>query len=99
MHCSRPWGSPRGSRTFDLLTLDSLFLGTFLALAGFRFGYLCRGGLMDPINKPAESLSDDSRYRLLIEAVTDYAIYMLDPDGYRDELESRRATLQGIRTL
>ncbi len=24
---------------------------------------------------------DDSRYRLLVEAVTDYAIYMLDPDG------------------
>ncbi|RTL48695.1 MAG: PAS domain-containing sensor histidine kinase [Bradyrhizobiaceae bacterium] len=28
------------------------------------------------------SLTDDERYRLLIEAVTDYAIYMLDPDGY-----------------
>ena len=27
------------------------------------------------------SLSDDGRYRLLIEAVTDYAIYMLDPTG------------------
>lgn len=27
------------------------------------------------------SLSDDGRYRMLIEAVTDYAIYMLDPDG------------------
>ena len=26
-------------------------------------------------------MSDDSRYRLLIEAVTDYAIYMLDPTG------------------
>jgi PAS domain S-box-containing protein len=25
--------------------------------------------------------SDDARYRLLIEAVTDYAIYMLDPSG------------------
>ena len=28
-----------------------------------------------------ESQSDDGRYRLLIEAVTDYAIYMLDPTG------------------
>ena len=28
-----------------------------------------------------KSLTDDGRYRLLIEAVTDYAIYMLDPDG------------------
>ena len=27
-------------------------------------------------------LSDDSRYRLLIEAVTDYAIYMLDRGGF-----------------
>jgi len=27
------------------------------------------------------SLSEDGRYRLLIEAVTDYAIYMLDVDG------------------
>ena len=26
-------------------------------------------------------MSDDSRYRLLIEAVTDYAIYMLDASG------------------
>ena len=27
------------------------------------------------------SLSEDGRYRLLVESVTDYAIYMLDPDG------------------
>lgn len=27
------------------------------------------------------SLSDDGRYRLLVEAITDYAIYMLDADG------------------
>ncbi len=27
------------------------------------------------------SLADDERYRLLIDAITDYAIYMLDPDG------------------
>ena len=25
--------------------------------------------------------SDEDRYRLLIEAITDYAIYMLDPSG------------------
>ena len=29
----------------------------------------------------AASLTDEGRYRLLVEAVTDYAIYMLDPDG------------------
>jgi PAS domain S-box-containing protein len=26
-------------------------------------------------------VSDESRYRLLVDAITDYAIYMLDPDG------------------
>ena len=36
---------------------------------------------MQPISPVAESMSDDSRYRLLIEAVTDYAIYMLDASG------------------
>src|SRR5579884_1459642 len=27
------------------------------------------------------SAGDDGRYRLLVDAITDYAIYMLDPDG------------------
>jgi PAS domain S-box-containing protein len=40
-----------------------------------------RMGAMEQSGRFAESLSDDGRYRLLIEAVTDYAIYMLDPTG------------------
>ena len=32
-------------------------------------------------NKQNGSLTEDGRYRLLVEAVTDYAIYMLDPNG------------------
>jgi PAS domain S-box-containing protein len=36
---------------------------------------------MEQLSRVAESLSDDARYRLLIESVTDYAIYMLDPTG------------------
>jgi PAS domain S-box-containing protein len=36
---------------------------------------------MEQPGRFAESLSDDGRYRLLIEAITDYAIYMLDPNG------------------
>src|ERR1700678_4502432 len=32
-------------------------------------------------NKRNGSLTEDGRYRLLVEAVTDYAIYMLDTDG------------------
>jgi PAS domain S-box-containing protein len=36
---------------------------------------------MQQIERPDTSLTEDRRYRLLVEAVTDYAIYMLDPDG------------------
>ena len=39
---------------------------------------------MERSDRLANSLTDDGRYRLLIQAVTDYAIYMLDPDGHRD---------------
>src|SRR3982750_3498579 len=31
--------------------------------------------------KPDAPLTDEQRFRLLVEAVTDYAIYMLDPHG------------------
>jgi PAS domain S-box-containing protein len=34
-----------------------------------------------PLRTKVDEISLDSRYRLLIEAVTDYAIYMLDPHG------------------
>jgi PAS domain S-box-containing protein len=36
---------------------------------------------MERSDRLEASLSDEGRYRLLIEAVTDYAIYMLDPAG------------------
>ena len=36
---------------------------------------------MERPDRLSASLTDDGRYRLLIEAVTDYAIYMLDPTG------------------
>lgn len=34
-----------------------------------------------PMDNRIASLTDEGRYRLLVESVTDYAIYMLDPDG------------------
>ena len=43
------------------------------------------------------SQSNEGRYRMLVEAITDYAIYMLDPDGHRHELESRRQRFKGYR--
>jgi PAS domain S-box-containing protein len=36
---------------------------------------------MDQSGRHPGSLSLEGRYRLLVEAITDYAIYMLDPDG------------------
>ncbi len=36
---------------------------------------------MDRTDRYLASLTDEGRYRLLIEAVTDYAIYLLDPSG------------------
>jgi PAS domain S-box-containing protein len=37
---------------------------------------------MDRSDRYLASLTDEGRYRLLIEAVTDYAIYLLDPSGF-----------------
>ena len=45
------------------------------------------------VNKLEES---ERRFRMLVEGVTDYAIYMLDPDRHRGELESRSAAHQGL---
>ena len=36
---------------------------------------------MEIVERFAASLTDEGRYRLLIEAVTDYAIFLLDPSG------------------
>src|SRR5665213_137509 len=38
-------------------------------------------GVMETSSRLTASQSEDGRYRLLVEAVTDYAIYMLDPTG------------------
>jgi len=38
----------------------------------------------------------ERRFRLLVEGVIDYAIYMLDPDGIITKLECRRQADQGL---
>jgi len=43
----------------------------------------------------SHSLPDDSRYRLLIEAATDYAIYMLDLEGRVTSWNSGAARIKG----
>src|SRR5450432_527160 len=43
------------------------------------------------------SLSEEGRYRLLIEAVIDYAIYMLDPSGIVTSWNPGARRFQGLR--
>ena len=51
---------------------------------------------METSNRFEAAQTSDGRYRLLVEAITDYAIYMLDRDGSRDQLEPWRQALQGL---
>jgi PAS domain S-box-containing protein len=39
------------------------------------------GDVMEPGDQPLAGISEEERYRLLVDAITDYAVYMLDPDG------------------
>jgi PAS domain S-box-containing protein len=41
--------------------------------------------------------TDDQRYRLLIDAITDYAIYMLDPDGIVSSWNAGAQRFKGYR--
>ncbi len=42
------------------------------------------------------ALESERRFRLLVQSVTDYAIYMLDPDGYVANWNRRRRAHQGL---
>ena len=41
-------------------------------------------------------LTDAHRFELLVDTIADYAIYMLDAEGIRHELEYRRGEDQGL---
>ncbi|MBT2188881.1 hybrid sensor histidine kinase/response regulator [Sphingobium nicotianae] len=45
----------------------------------------------------ADSTSSEGRYRLLVDAITDYAIYMLDPTGIISNWNSGAQRLKGYR--
>ena len=47
---------------------------------GTRNG-VCAMNAMGQAERFEASLTEDGRYRLLVDAITDYAIYMLDPAG------------------
>ena len=54
-------------------------------------------GQIDPPDRHFASTTDDGRYRLLIESVTDYAIYMLDADGHVSTWNKGAERIKGYR--
>ena len=48
-------------------------------------------------NRPLQSLSDNDRYRLLIDAIADYAIYMLDATGHVASWDPGAERFKGYR--
>lgn len=50
---------------------------------------------MKQVERLKASLTDDGRYRVLIDAVTDCAIYMLDPEGYVSSWNSGARRFKG----
>ncbi len=62
-------------------------LGTFSHVLCFApltmrvVGMADSGSLIEAVDRFDTTLTDGERYRLLIDAVTDYAIYMLDANG------------------
>jgi PAS domain S-box-containing protein len=45
-------------------------------------GRLSKKGFMQEQRRALDAISEEGRYRLLVDAIKDYAIYMLDPDGF-----------------
>lgn len=52
---------------------------------------------MDQDRKHLDSQTDDGRYRLLVDAITDYAIYMLDPNGIVTNWNTGAQRFKGYR--
>jgi PAS domain S-box-containing protein len=50
---------------------------------------------MPPTTGSAQHLSDVHRFELLVEAISDYAIYMLDPEGFVSSWNSGAQRIKG----
>src|SRR3954466_14489984 len=51
-----------------------------------------------PLNVDSVPMSEARRYELLVDALSDYAIYMLDPDGYVTSWNSGAERIKGFQT-
>jgi len=54
-------------------------------------------GQMEAVDRYDTSLQDEGRFRLLVDAITDYAIYMLSPEGYVTSWNSGAQRFKGYR--
>ena len=52
---------------------------------------------MDEIERFAASKTEDGRHRLLVNAISEYAIYMLDPDGIISSWNAGAEKLKGYK--
>lgn len=52
---------------------------------------------MEAVDRYDTSLQDEGRFRLLVDAITDYAIYMLSPEGYVTSWNSGAQRFKGYR--
>jgi len=54
-------------------------------------------GQMEAVDRYDASLQGEGRFRLLVDAITDYAIYMLSPEGYVTSWNSGAQRFKGYR--
>jgi PAS domain S-box-containing protein len=52
---------------------------------------------MEAVDRYDTSLRDEGRFRVLVDAITDYAIYMLSPEGYVTSWNSGAQRFKGYR--
>ncbi|MBB3310043.1 PAS domain S-box-containing protein [Rhizobium sp. BK196] len=52
---------------------------------------------MEAVDRYDTSLEDEGRFRVLVDAITDYAIYMLSPEGYVASWNSGAQRFKGYR--
>ena len=52
---------------------------------------------MEAVDRYDASLQGEGRFRLLVDAITDYAIYMLSPEGYVTSWNSGAQRFKGYR--
>ncbi len=54
------------------------------------------GKMSGPNEEKAEKKVEENRFEMLVTGISDYAIYMLNPEGFIQQLECRSGTVQRV---